>query len=93
MDDKGMMFLLNTMNNMGNPFIVRQNNIPVVFRKPYNFPDYKTNSQRRLGWFLNNVNLDLNLPLKMTDEEIESLPWDKNGDEMIKELKNRGLIK
>lgn len=93
MDNKGMMFLLNTMNNMGNPFIVRQNNIPVVFRKPYNFPDYKTDSQRRLGWFLNNVNLDLNLPLKMTDKEIESLPWTKNGDEMIKELRNRGLIK
>jgi hypothetical protein len=29
----------------------------------------------------------------MTDEEIESLPWDKNGNEMIKELRNRGLIK
>jgi hypothetical protein len=29
----------------------------------------------------------------MTDEEIESLPWTKNGDEIIKELRNRGLIK
>lgn len=40
----------NVANAIGTPFVVRQNNVPVVFKEIV--PNYKTDAQRKLGDFL-----------------------------------------
>lgn len=59
---------ISMLNRAGKPFIVRQNNIPIVFKEILP-KDYKTDLQEKLGKFLAHFGdtYDLNLPKQLTD--------------------------
>ena len=88
---------LSALNRAGKPFIVRQNEIPVVFKDilPQN---YKSELQLKLGKFLANFGdmYDLNIPKKLSDEQILEIFTHKpelNGDDILKFMRNKGYIK
>lgn len=84
----------NLANIIGTPFIVRQNNIPVVFKEIV--PEYKTEKQKELGDFLSQWGntYDLNLPLKLSDEQIDEIFDGKDyGDDILNFMVDKGYIK
>jgi hypothetical protein len=84
----------NFANNIGTPFIVRQNNIPVVFKEIV--PEYKTEKQRQLGDFLSQWGntYDLKLPLRLSDEQIDEIFDGRDyGDDILDFMIDKGYIK
>ena len=84
----------NFANNIGTPFIVRQNNIPVVFKEIV--PEYKTEKQKELGDFLSQWGntYDLKLPLKLSDEQIDEIFDGRDyGDDILDFMISKGYIK
>lgn len=84
----------NFANNIGTPFIVRQNNVPVVFKEIV--PKYKTEKQKELGDFLSQWGntYDLKLPLKLSDEQIDEIFDGRDyGDDILDFMVNKGYIK
>lgn len=83
----------NIANNIGTPFIVRQNNIPVKFKEIV--PEYKTDKQRILGDFLSQWGntYDLKLPLRLTDKQIDEIFDDRDyGDDILDFMISKGYI-
>lgn len=84
----------NLANNVGTPFIVRQNNIPVVFKKI--MPDYQTEKQWMLGDFLSQWGdmYDLNVALELSDDEIDSIFKDRQyGDDILDYMDSKGWLR
>ena len=88
---------LSAMNKAGKPFIVRQNEIPVVF-KDILPQDYKSELQLKLGKFLANFGdtYDLNIPKKLSDDQILEIFTHKpelSGDDILEFMRNKSYIK
>ena len=84
----------NLANNIGTPFIVRQNNIPVVFKEIV--PEYKTEKQKQLGDFLSQWGntYDLKLPLRLSDKQIDEIFDGRDyGDDILDFMMSKGYIK
>ena len=83
----------NIANEVGVPFIVRQNNIPVVFKKI--LPEYNTELQKRLGEFLAVFGdmYDLTIPKRLTDAQIKSI-FDSSQyeDDRLEYMRNKGWL-
>ena len=81
-------------NNIGTPFIVRQNNIPVVFKEIV--PEYRTEKQKQLGDFLSQWGnrYDLKLPLRLSDKQIDEIFDGRDyGDDILDFMMSKGYIK
>ena len=87
---------LSMLDKAGKPFIVRQNNIPIVF-KDIMPKDYKTELQQKLGNFLANFGdaYDLNIPKKLSDDQILEIFTSKpelTGDDILNFMEQKGYL-
>ena len=83
----------NMANEVGTPFIVRQNNIPVIFKKI--LPEYNTDLQKRLGYFLAEFGdmYDLTIPKRLTDKQIWSIfNSSEYEDDRLDYMKSKGWL-
>lgn len=87
---------ISMLDRAGKPFIVRQNNIPVVFKEILP-KDYKTDLQEKLGKFLAHFGdaYDLNLPKQLTDQQILEIFTHKpelTGDDILQFMEQKGYL-
>lgn len=87
---------ISMLDRAGKPFIVRQNNIPVVFKEILP-KDYKSELQEKLGKFLAHFGdaYDLNIPKHLTDEQIQEIftqTQGESGDVILDFMRQKGYL-
>lgn len=85
---------LYALHHLGTPFIVRQNNIPVVFKDFNSIPSENlSSSQQKLKEYLNKFHLSSSsLSKPLSDEQIEEIFTGKNDSEIFDSMKQKGYF-